>query len=207
MVSDKSRSRSVQGLNADRSQPWIVRGHGKTAVVVADWTRLWPVGRTLRDVFQLLCEYSVGNCADDSPDAACSAARPVNWTPTRMLRVRQANCHADFNDNCPDASWLLRQSLRGHLPALREMFPGNCSDTARLLPGRFTGRCADVAPDTARDAARTLRDFLPYIHVRGWCHQKNQGFQVSESRQRFRSAERLKIHAPMCKSQSTERAF
>jgi hypothetical protein len=104
MVSDKSRSRSVQGLNADRSQPWIVRGHGKTAVVVAEWTRLRPVGRTLRKVFQPLHEYCVGDCADDSPDAAWSAARPVNWTPTRMLRVRQANCHADFSDNCPDAS-------------------------------------------------------------------------------------------------------
>jgi hypothetical protein len=45
MVADKSRSRSVHGLNtdmvADRSRTWIVRGHGQTAVVVADWLRAW----------------------------------------------------------------------------------------------------------------------------------------------------------------------
>jgi hypothetical protein len=43
MVTDKSRSRSVHGLDtdmfADRSRSWTVRGHGQTAVVVADWMR------------------------------------------------------------------------------------------------------------------------------------------------------------------------
>src|SRR2546423_14637700 len=38
-----TRSRSVHGLAADmfadRSRTWIVRGHGQTAVVVADWPR------------------------------------------------------------------------------------------------------------------------------------------------------------------------
>jgi hypothetical protein len=35
------------------------------------------------------------------------------------------------------------------LPGLREMFPGNCSDTARLLPGE--------CPDDSSDIARMLR--------------------------------------------------
>lgn len=112
-----------------------VRGHGQTAVVVADWTRLRPVGRTLRDVFQPLREHCVGNRVDDSPDAAWSA----NWTPTWMLRARQANCHADFSDNCPVASWLLRQPLRGHSPALRGIVTrqllGLSAAVAGLMPG------------------------------------------------------------------------
>ena len=113
---------------ADGSRTRIVRGHEQYEVAVADWTRLRPVGRTLRAVFQPLHEHCLGNCVDDSPDAV----RSVNWTPTWTLRVRQTNCFVDSSGNCRDASRLLRQLVCGHSPVLREMFPGNCSDTARL---------------------------------------------------------------------------
>lgn len=85
------------------------------------------------------------------------AASSVNWTPTWTLCVRQRNCFADSSGNCPAASRLLRQSLCGHSPVLREMFPGNCSDTARLLSGKCPDNSADVASDTTPDATRTLR--------------------------------------------------
>jgi len=77
-----------------------------------------------------------------------------------MLRVCQANCYADFSGNRPDASWLLRQPQRGHLPALREMFPGNCSDTDRLLPGE--------CPDDSSDVAQMLRR-ISRLMLRGHC--------------------------------------
>jgi hypothetical protein len=99
-----------------------------------------------------------------------------------MLRVRQANRYADFTGLCPDTSRWLRQPLRGDSPVLREMFPGNCSDTARLLPGECPDDSADGTPDILPYAARTLRDVLPYIHVRGWCLAKIKAFKFSESR-------------------------
>ena len=45
---------------------------------------------------------------------------------------------------------------------------------SRLLPVKF--------PDDSSDVARILRDFLPYIHVRGWCLTKMTGFHTPESR-------------------------
>lgn len=56
------------------------------------------------------------------------------------------------------------------------------------MPGRFIGRCAGVALDTAPDAARTLRDVRPYFHIRGWCLTKMTGFPISESREELRLA-------------------
>jgi hypothetical protein len=56
----------------------------------------------------------------------------------------------------PDASWLLRKPLRGHSPELREMFPGNYSDSERLLPGE----CPDDSSDLARIESRTRRKML-----------------------------------------------
>lgn len=73
----------------------------------------------------------------------------INWTQTWTLRVCQMNCFADSSGNCPDASRLLRQPPCAHSPVLREMFPGNCSDTARLLPGD--------CPDDSSGAGRMLR--------------------------------------------------
>ena len=120
--------------------------------------------RTLRDLPEPVHEHCVGNCVNDSPDAE----RSVNWTPTWTLRVCQMNCFADSSGNCPDASRLLRQPLCGHLPVLREMPPGNCSATARLLPGRFIGRWAAVAPDVAR--IRTGRSLvMDWMRLRTSC--------------------------------------
>lgn len=61
-----------------------------------------------------------------------------------MLRVREMNCFADFSGNYPDASRLLHQPPCGHSPVLRKMFPGNCSDTTRLLPGDCPDDSSDV---------------------------------------------------------------
>jgi hypothetical protein len=49
------------------------------------------------------------------------------------------------------------------------------------MSGRFIGRCADVAPDTTPDAARTLREVLPYTHVRGWCLTKIPAFPFQKA--------------------------
>jgi len=111
-----------------------------------------------------------------------------------MLRVRQANCYADFSGNCPAASWLLRQPLHGHLPALRKMFPGNCPANASMIHRMLRGRYADIA----RLAA--------LLSCKGMVSIKMTGFPIPESREKFRSAERIQIHATMCKCQSTERA-
>jgi hypothetical protein len=62
-----------------------------------------------------------------------------------MLRIYRADWLANFTGNCLDASRLLRQPLCGHFLVLREMTPGNCSDTARKLPGH----CQYYSPDVA----------------------------------------------------------
>jgi hypothetical protein len=62
--------------------------------------------------------------------------------PTGRQRGCFLICFADFTGNCPDIYQPLRQPLRGHSSLLREMFPGNCSDTARQLPGCFAGHNA-----------------------------------------------------------------
>jgi hypothetical protein len=71
----------------------------------------------------------------------------IHW----MLRVSQAN----FSGNCRDVSSLLCQPLCGHSPALHEMFPGNCSDTAQKLPGDFP----DDSPDASWTAAVITKSF------------------------------------------------
>ena len=70
-------------------------------------------------VFRLPCNRPFGNRADAPPDAPCP--------PSELLRGLQRLLLGRF--------LLLLQPLRGHFPALREMFCGNCLDTARLLPG------------------------------------------------------------------------
>jgi hypothetical protein len=98
-----------------------------------------------------------------------------------MLRVRQAicfvTCCVDFTSNCQDTSGQLRQPLRGHSSVLREMFPGNCSDTARQLPGKHP----NASPDATRVVARTLRGVRPYFLIRGWCHPKIKAFKFQKA--------------------------
>jgi hypothetical protein len=99
----------------------------------------------------------------------------------------------DFTSNCQDTSGQLRQPLRGHSSVLREMFPGNCSDTARKLPGKHPDDSSDASPDATRVVAWRAALFFN----KGMVSSKNQGFQVSESRQKSCSAERIKIGALM----------
>ncbi|HEX3857067.1 MAG TPA: hypothetical protein VHY30_07215 [Verrucomicrobiae bacterium] len=61
-------------------------------------------------------------------------------------------CFADFTGNCSDIYQPLLQPLRGHSSLLREMFLGNCSDTARQLPA--------ASPDATRDAAQLANRLL-----------------------------------------------
>jgi hypothetical protein len=58
----------------------------------------------------------------------------------------------DFIGNCPDTSGPSRELSS----ALREMFPANCSDTARQL----LGECPDDSSVAARIFHRTLRGML-----------------------------------------------
>jgi hypothetical protein len=74
--------------------------------------------------------------AERCRDVARFVALEMTWTTMCSLSELLHGLHC----NCPDASWLLYQPLCGHLPVLREMFPDNCPDTARLLPGE----CPDV---------------------------------------------------------------
>jgi hypothetical protein len=106
-----------------------------------------------------------------------------------MLRVRQATCFVtccvDFTSNCQDTSGQLRQPLRGHSSVLREIFPGNCSDTARTLPGKHPDDSSDASPDATRVVARTLRGVRPYFLIRGWCHQKFKAFKFQKAARDF----------------------
>jgi hypothetical protein len=47
------------------------------------------------------------------------------------------------------------------------------ADISRLLPGN--------CPDDSSDVVRRLRDFLPYIHVRGWCLEKIKAFNFRKA--------------------------
>lgn len=124
---------SIWGLNTDvpvdGSRTRIVRGHGQAAVAVADRTsygqlagRCRRVPATSRIMRRKLCGRFVGCCAFRQLDANLDAV----YLPS------EADCFVDFSGNRPDASWLLRQLLCGHLPVMREKFPGNRPDTGRL---------------------------------------------------------------------------
>ena len=87
----------------------------------------------------------------------------IAWMPRGHAPViawlLSGNCTAipgHLPGNSPDASLLLRQPLRGQSPALREMFPGNCSDTTRLSPSE----CPADSSDVARMFLRMLRGML-----------------------------------------------
>ena len=73
----------------------------------------------------------LGSCPDDSPDVA----RMIR----RTLSGRHAGCGADCGGNCEaicqSSCQLWCELWRGHSPALGEMFPANCRDMSRLLPG------------------------------------------------------------------------
>lgn len=74
-------------------------------------------------------------------------------------------CFADFTGYCPDIYQPLRQPLRGHSSLLREMFPGNCSDTARQLPVCFAGHNARCCATCQPAASCLRRGLLPDLLI------------------------------------------
>ena len=99
-----------------------------------------------------------GNCLNDSVDVARTPSRITRG----LLRGRQPVCFVicgvDFSGNCQVTCEPLRQPWCGHSPALCEIFPANCSDTTRKLPGN----CPDDSPDAARTAAVITKSFANY---------------------------------------------
>jgi len=59
------------------------------------------------------------------------------------------------------------------------------------LRGHSLDASLDVSRDTARIAARTLRDLLPYLLIRGWCLTKLNGFRFLKA---ARDDLRLNVH-------------
>src|SRR6266542_719226 len=59
------------------------------------------------------------------------------------------------------------------------------------LRGHSLDASLDDSPDTARIAARTLRDLLPYLLIRGWCLTKLNGFRFLKA---ARDDVRLNVH-------------
>ncbi len=208
--------------------------------MVADWT--WPrlFGRTLRDVFRplritaleiartirrMLCGLSTGR----QPGAAHppnELLRGLQWqfpgrfpaaAPTfvrTLLVLREM-----FPGNCSDTAWKLSgdcphdsadvartrsgcghgcgltadwswtgcgcEHRAGHLSASARTLPVHCPDAGRIIPGY----CLDNSPDDSVDdtsdilpnAARTLRDLLLYLQVRGWCLTKMTAFTLQKA--------------------------
>jgi hypothetical protein len=88
--------------------------------------------------------------------------------------------------------------------------PGYCAEIAPDIPADMRGYFVETAwppVDIRRTPVRTLHDLPPYLLIRGWCLTKMTGFPIPESRLQFRSAERPKTFALMCRCRSTERAF
>ena len=87
-------------------------------------------------------------------------ARIIRWMLRGLIHDlptgHQLGCYVDFGGNCSDTSGQSRQPLRGHSPTWRKMFPANCSDIARQLPGK----CPDDSSVVARMFRRTLRGML-----------------------------------------------
>ena len=89
------------------------------------------IHRRLVRCFPPTARTRLGSCPDDSPDVA----RMIR----RTLSGRHAGCGADCGGNCEaicqSSCQLWCELWRGHSPALGEMFPANCRDMSRLLPG------------------------------------------------------------------------
>src|SRR6266540_5203451 len=68
------------------------------------------------------------------------------------------------------------------------MLPGHLRKSLR---GHSSYASQDVSRDTARIAARTLRDLLPYLLIRGWCLTKLNGFRFLKA---ARDDVRLNVH-------------
>ncbi len=116
----------------------------------------------LRGHLSVFSEMFPDNCPDDSPDAT----RTANRTPTRTLRVRRANCFADFTCKCQDIAEMLPSNCTSRcadihrccvrcIPAVARTVPGHFRDTGRMIPGCCAEYCPDDSPDAARMRCRT----------------------------------------------------
>jgi len=81
------------------------------------------IHRRLVRCFPPTARTRLGSCPDDSTDVA------------RMIRRTLPGCCADCGGNCEVICQPSCELWRGHSPALGEMFPANCWDMSRLLPG------------------------------------------------------------------------
>jgi hypothetical protein len=122
---DNLRTRTGLNKISDYPRIWRVCFHFKRA------TRLRPWTVRGRGLFPDSARLFRGKLAERCQDVTRILALATPWT---IL--------------CPPG-----ELLRGHLPVLREMFTGNNSDTARLLPGE----CPVDSSDVARMFRRTLR--------------------------------------------------
>ena len=89
------------------------------------------IHRRLVRCFPPTARTRLGNCPDDSPDAT----RMIRRTLPGHCAGRHAGCCADCGGNCEVICQPSCELWRGHSPALGEMFPANCWDMSRLLPG------------------------------------------------------------------------
>ena len=120
------------------------------------------VARFVACVLRACC---VGSCVDIS----CLLRGLLRQLLRDLLTGCQPDCFvicfADFTGYCPDIYQPLRQPLRGHSSLLREMFPGNCSDTARQLPVCFAGHNARCCATCQPAASCLRRGLLPDLLI------------------------------------------
>ncbi len=156
--------RPIPGHSKDANWPCSV--HGLIKVNAGFWNR------TDRDKFEVTPWSRPGHACglyaevDSSrlwTDRVCGLSVIAVRTRARLLRGLSGTCFGC----CANAGLETARTIR------------------RMLRGLSTGLSANRRADVARPAA------LP--SCKGMVSSKNQGFQVSESRQRFLSAERVKL--------------
>jgi len=148
MVTDWTRtdSRKIPGLCADTSVAitWIFpNAAGKLPGCCADaapdaaWTATSIAKSSANHLANFGADFHrrlvrrVPPTARTRPDCCPVIARMIRWT----LPGCCAGCCADCGGNCEVICQQSCQLWRGHSPALGEMFPANCRDMSRLLPG------------------------------------------------------------------------
>ncbi len=154
MVADNARAgtrtESDFGLSENVESPCSFHARALSASVNGSWTQivLGLCAFVARTVSRMLH----GCCATCCVSVALHIAWMFHSCCADCCVNCFAICFADFTGNCLDIYQPLRQPLRGHSSLLREMFPGNYSDTAWQLPA--------ASPDTTRDAARLANRLL-----------------------------------------------
>jgi hypothetical protein len=169
---DNLRTRTGLNKISDYPRMWRVCVHFKRA------TRLRPWTVRGRGLFPDSARLFRGKLAERCQDVTRIVALATPWTilcpPGELLRGLQRQ---------------LAERFLAVVPTAARTFTG----VARNVFRQQLGHCAAVGPDTTRDAARTFRDSLPYLRVRGWCLTKITGFPISESRRSFCLIERSQL--------------